>query len=68
MNIATDKIVAKKKIQRLVFLHRDWVHHVTGQKINSSSEEKRLYNDWIAGLITVGEIEEDINEYIRLRE
>ena len=60
MTTATDKRIVKKKIQNLVSLHGNWVYHVTGQQINASEEKERLYNEWVEGLITLEEINEDI--------
>ena len=63
---ATDKILAKKKIQQLVFLHAQYVHNQCGVEVNQEREQKRLYNEWVAGLITLDEIQEDFIEYNQL--
>jgi hypothetical protein len=61
------KQVAHKKIQVLVYLHAVHVKNVTGFEINQEREQKRLYNDWVAGLITLEAIQDDINEYLKMK-
>lgn len=62
------KQLARKKIQQLVYLHAVHVKNVTGFEINQICEQNRLYNEWIAGLITFQDIHNDIQEYLKLRD
>lgn len=59
----------QRKIRQLVFLH---VQHVNSQygkiPIDRNKEYQRIYADWQAGLVTLNEIQDDINEYLRMRE
>lgn len=63
------KQLVQRKIRQLVFLH---VQHVNSQygkiPVDQNREYQRIYADWQAGHITLGDIEEDINEYLKLRE
>ena len=62
-----EKQLVKHKIQQLVHLHAIYMHTISGLDVNQVDEYNSLYADWKAGLLTLLEIEEDINEYIRLR-
>jgi len=63
------KQLAQRKIRQLVFLHASHVFENYGKiAVNQSAEYNRLYADWQAGHITLNEIQEDIAEYLRMRE
>lgn len=61
--------LVQRKIRQLVFLH---VQHVNTQygkiPVDQNKEYQRIYADWQAGLVTLNEIQDDINEYLRMRE
>jgi len=57
------KQIIRKKIQQLVYLHAVHVKNVTGFEIDQVREQDLLYNEWIAGLITLQDINDDIQEY-----
>ena len=63
------KQLVQRKIRQLVFLH---VQHVNSQygkiPVDQNREYQRIYADWQAEHITLDEIQEDINEYLALRE
>lgn len=63
------KQLVQRKIRQLVFLH---VQHVNSQygkiPVDQNREYQRIYADWQAGHITLDEIQEDIKEYLALRE
>lgn len=63
------KQLVQRKIRQLVFLH---VQHVNSQygkiPVDQNKEYQRVYADWQAGLVTLNEIQDDINEYLRMRE
>jgi hypothetical protein len=63
------KQLVQRKIRQLVFLH---VQHVNSQygkiPVDQNREYQRIYADWQAGLTTIDEIQEDINEYLKMRE
>lgn len=63
-----DKQIAKHKIQKLVHLHALHIHHLCGLEVDKHAEEKRIYADWQAGLVTLEEIEEDTKEYLCMRQ
>ncbi len=63
-----DKQIAKHKIQKLVHLHAMHVYHLCRLEVDTHAEEKRIYADWQAGLVTLEEIEEDTQEYLRMRQ
>jgi hypothetical protein len=61
--------LVQRKIRQLVFLH---VQHVNAQygkiPVDQNKVYQRIYADWQAGLVTLNEIQDDINEYLRMRE
>lgn len=63
------KQLVQRKIRQLVFLH---VQHVNSQygkiPVDQNREYQRIYSDWQAGMVTLDEIQEDINEYLKMRE
>lgn len=63
------KQLVQRKIRQLVFLH---VQHVNSQygkiPVDQNREYQRIYADWQAGMITLDEIQADINEYLKMRE
>lgn len=63
------KQLVQRKIRQLVFLH---VQHVNSQygkiPVDQNKEYQRVYADWQAGLVTLNEIQDDIDEYLRMRE
>ena len=62
------KQLVQRKIRNLLYLHGAYVKNLTGLEINTEAEYKRLYAEWQAGLITLYEIEDDIAEYLKMRE
>jgi hypothetical protein len=62
-----EKQLIKHKIQQLVHLHAIYMHTICGLDVDQVAEYNSLCADWKAGLLTLSEIEEDINEYTRLR-
>ncbi len=44
------------------------VYHLCRLEVDTHAEEKRIYADWQAGLVTLEEIEEDTQEYLRMRQ
>jgi len=66
MITATDKIVVKKLIAALVYKHGVYIKDNYGFQINGNHEEKRIYDDFIGGIITVKDIKDDIAEYDRM--
>ncbi len=62
------KQLVQRKIRSLVYLHGVHVKNLTGLEINQDAEYKRLYAEWQAGLITLNDIQDDINEYLKMRE
>lgn len=61
------KAIVKRKIKELVYLHGVHVKNLTGLEINCEAEEKRIYADWQAGLVTLDEIKKDFEEYLEMR-
>lgn len=63
------KQLVQRKIRQLVFLH---VQHVNSQygkiPVDQNCEYQRIYADWQAGMVTLDEIQEDITEYLKMRE
>lgn len=57
----------KRKLRTVVYLHGIHVKNLTGLEINQEKEYKRLYAEWQAGFITLADIQEDIDEYLKLR-
>lgn len=62
------KRLVQHKIRSLVYLHGVYVKNLIGVEINQEAEYKRLYNEWQAGFITLSDIQDDINEYLKMRE
>lgn len=63
------KQLVQRKIRQLVFLHVQYVNAQYGKiPVDQNREYQRLYADWQAGHITLNDIEEDIAEYLKLRE
>lgn len=63
------KQLVQKKIKQLVFLHAYHVYESYSKiPVNQSAEYNRIYADWQAGHITFQEIEDDIAEYLKMRE
>lgn len=62
------KQLIQRKIRDLVYLHAVHVKNFTGLEINMETERKRLYAEWQGGHITLGDIQDDINEYLKMRE
>lgn len=62
------KQLVQRKIRDVVYLHGVHVKNLTGLEINQEAERKRLYAEWQAGFITLGDINDDINEYLKMRE
>lgn len=62
------KQIVQCKIRSLVYLHGVHVKNLTGLEIKQEAEYKRLYAEWQAGLITLSDIQADINEYLKMRE
>ena len=62
------KQLIQRKIRDVVYLHGVYVKNLTGLEINQEAEYKRLYAEWQAGLITLSDIQADINEYLKMRE
>lgn len=63
------KQLAQRKIRQLVFLHACHVFNQYGNiKVHQDAEYNRLYADWQASHITLDEIQEDINEYLNMRD
>lgn len=62
------KQLVQRKIRSLVYLHGVHVKSLTGLEINPEAEYKRIYAEYQAGLIAMNEIQEDINEYLKMRE
>jgi hypothetical protein len=68
-NVMTQpKQLIQRKIRDLVYLHGVHVKNLTGLEINQHAEYKRLYAEWQGGHITLGDIQDDINEYLKMRE
>lgn len=62
------KQLVQRKIRQLVFLHTQYVNNQYGKiPVDQNREYERIYADWQAQLITLAEIQEDINEYLELR-
>ena len=62
------KQIIKMKIKNLAYLHGVHVKKITGHNIDLEKEETRLYNEYVGGMITLEDIQDDINEYLRMRE
>ena len=63
------KQLVQRKIRQLVFLHVQYVNGQYGKiPVDQNREYQRIYADWQAGLVTLNEIQDDINEYLRMRE
>lgn len=62
------KQLVQRKIRGLVYLHGVHVKNLTGLEINQEAEYKRLYAEWQGGHITLSDIQDDINEYLKMRE
>lgn len=62
------KQLVQRKIRSLIYLHGVHVKNLTGLEINQEAEYKRLYAEWQAGLITLNDIQSDMNEYLKMRE
>lgn len=63
------KQLVQRKIRQLVFLHVQYVNDQYGKiPVDQNREYQRIYADWQAGLVTLNEIQDDINEYLRMRE
>jgi hypothetical protein len=62
------KQLVQRKIRSLVYLHGVYLKDLTGLEINQEAEYKRLYTEWQAGYITLADIQDDINEYLKMRE
>jgi hypothetical protein len=62
------KQLVQHKIRSLVYLHGVHIKNLTGLEINQEAEYKRLYAEWQAGLITLSDVQADINEYLKMRE
>ena len=63
------KQLVQRKIRQLVFLHVQHVNSVYGKiPVDQAKEYQRIYADYQAGLVTMEEIQEDINEYLKMRE
>jgi hypothetical protein len=63
------KQLVQRKIRQLAFLHAHCVQSQYGKiPVDQNKEYQRLYADWQADLITLKEIEEDIAEYLKMRE
>lgn len=62
------KQLVQRKIRSLVYLHGVHVKNLTGLEINQEAEYKRLYAEWQGGRITLSDIQDDINEYLKMRE
>ena len=62
------KQLVQRKIRSLVYLHGVHVKSLTGLEINPEAEYKRIYAECQAGLITLSDIQADINEYLKMRE
>lgn len=56
-----NKQLAKNKIEKVVKLYADQVKADFGIVIDTKKEFKRIYADFQAGLITLNELEEEIN-------
>ena len=62
------KQLVQRKIRQLVFLHVQYVNSMYGKiPVDQAKEYQRIYADYQAGLITMEEIQEDINEYLKMR-
>lgn len=63
------KQLVQRKIRQLVFLHVQYVQNQYGKiPVDQNKEYQRLYADYQADLITLEEIEEDIAEYLKMKE
>ena len=63
------KQLVQRKIRQLAFLHARHVESQYGKiPVDQNKEYQRLYADWQADLITLLDIEEDIAEYLKMRE
>jgi hypothetical protein len=62
------KQLTQRKIRSLVYLHGVHVKNLTGLEIDQKSEYNRLYAEWQAGHITLDDIQDDIKEYLKMRE
>lgn len=62
-----DNQLVKFKIQKLVHLHAMHLHRLCGLDFDKHAEEKQLYAEWQAGIITLEQIEEDTAEYLKMR-
>lgn len=61
------KQIIKNKIKNLAYLHGVHVKETTGHNIDLEKEETRLYNEYVGGMITFKDIQDDINEYLHMR-
>lgn len=63
------KQIVQRKIRQLVFLHVQYVNSQYGKiPVDQNKEYQRIYADWQAGFVTLAEIQDDINEYLKMRE
>lgn len=62
------KQLVQRKIRDVVYLHAVHVKNLTSLEINMEVERKRLYAEWQGGHITLSDIQDDINEYLKMRE
>ena len=61
------KQLVQRKIRDLVYLHGVYVKNLTGLKINQKAEYKRLYAEWQGEHITLSDIQDGINEYLKMQ-
>lgn len=62
------KQLVQRKIREVVYLHGVHVKNLTELDINLEAEYKLLYAEWQAGLVTLEDIQTDIDEYLKPRE
>lgn len=58
-----NKQLAKNKIEKVVKLHADQVKAYFGIVVDTKKEFKRIYADFQAGIVTLADIEEEINQF-----
>jgi len=58
-----EKQLVKNRIQHFVHLYGIHMRKMIGQDLDHKAEEKRLYAEWEAGLITNEDIEVMISEH-----
>lgn len=62
------KQLVQRKIRQLVFLHANHVHSVYGKiAVDQNLEYQRIYADYQAGIYTLDEIQDDVNEYLQMK-